>query len=222
MKRTPLAQRTLPDYSAGEELCNMLSHLAGVLLGIVVLVLCVAKASAHQYLPGIIGGTIFGTSMILLYTMSTIYHGWAKGMTKKVLQVVDHCTIYILIAGSFAPVCLTHLMEKNAKIAWIIFAIVCAACIVGVVFTAIDLKKYQLLSMVGYLSPWCMLFAGRDVLSTFPLPFWYFIVGGGVAYTIGAVLYATCKKIPYMHLVFHLFILTGSVLHFLGNYIYCF
>ena len=222
MKRTPLAQRELPNYTSTEELCNMLSHMAGIILGIVTLVLCAARAAAHDYLPGTVAAVIFGTSMILLYTISTLYHGWAKGMNKKILQVVDHCTIYILIAGSFAPVCLTRLMEKSATVAWVIFGIVCAACTVGVVFTAIDLKKYQLLSMVGYLSPWCMLFAGRDVLSTFPSTFWWFIVGGGVAYTIGAILYGTCKKVHYIHLVFHIFILLGSLLHFIGNFMYCF
>ena len=219
MSRTPIAARTLPNYTQTEELCNMLTHMLGIIFGVTVLILCVAKAAVHHDLDGLVTSAIYGFSMILLYTVSTVYHGWPKNDNKKILQVIDHCTIYLLIVGTFVPICLTKLREQDPLATWVIFLGICLICAIGIVFTAIDFKKYQVLSMLGYLSPWLLLFARQELSMIFPPQFMQLIIGGGAAYTVGAILYGTKK--PFMHAVFHVFILLGSVLHFLAIWMYC-
>ena len=118
MIRTKLCDRVLPDYTKGEEIFNALSHFAGAVFGIVALLTCLMASIAQQSTWGIISSIIYGTSLILLYSMSSIYHGLPKGMAKKVLQVIDHCTIYLLIAGTYTPVMLCAVRPVSADWAW--------------------------------------------------------------------------------------------------------
>ena len=112
MPRTKLADRILPNYTKGEEIFNMVSHIVGAVFGIVALVICVALSVLHNNTWGVVAGSIYGSSLIILYTMSSIYHGLGKGMSKKVMQVIDHCTIYYLIAGTYTPVLLVGLRPR--------------------------------------------------------------------------------------------------------------
>lgn len=124
MARTKLADRIIPTYSRGEEITNMVSHILGGTLGIVATVLCVIFAAINKNVYGVVSGSIFGFSLIMLYTMSSIYHGLKEGKAKKVFQVLDHCSIFLLIAGSYTPFCLCTLREYNTALGWTIFGII--------------------------------------------------------------------------------------------------
>ena len=135
MKRTKLKDRILPKYSKGEEIFNMTSHIVGGALGIVALVLCVVFAAIHHNGYGVVSGAIYGVTMILLYTMSSIYHGLKpERFSKKVFQVLDHCSIFLLIAGSYTPFCLCTFREYNTALGWTIFGIIWAIAILGIVY----------------------------------------------------------------------------------------
>ena len=163
MKRTKLKDRILPKYSKGEEIFNMTSHIVGGALGIVALVLCVVFAAIHHNGYGVVSGAIYGVTMILLYTMSSIYHGLKpERFSKKVFQVLDHCSIFLLIAGSYTPFCLCTFREYNTALGWTIFGIIWAIAILGIVLNSIDIKKYKVFSMICYLvMGWCIIFTAN-------------------------------------------------------------
>ncbi len=221
--RTKLRDRILPDYTKGEEIFNMVSHIVGGALGIAALVLCVVKSAMKGDTWGVVSSSIYGSSLILLYTMSSVYHGLHKNMGKKVMQVIDHCTIYFLIGGTYTPIVLAGIRRTHPGWAWTIFGIVWGLSIAAAVFTAIDHNKYQKLSMICYIAiGWCIVIAAKPTIEAIGWAAILWILGGGVAYTIGAVLYSIGKKKGrrYMHSVFHLFVLAGSVLQFFAIYFY--
>ena len=222
MKRTKLADRVMPTYSKGEEIMNMVSHIVGGALGIVATVLCVIFAAIHKNVYGVVSGAIFGATLIILYTMSSIYHGLKpERMSKKVFQVIDHCSIFLLIAGSYTPFCLCTLREYSTAWGWSIFGIIWGAAILGITLNAIDLKKYKTFSMICYLAMgWCIIVKIKWVIEGLGWTGFTLLVAGGVIYTIGAVLYGLGKKKKYMHSIFHLCIFAGSLLHFLCILLY--
>lgn len=213
--RTSLRDRVLPSYTKGEEIFNMVSHIVGGALAIAALVLCVIFAAIYSDAWGVVGAAIYGGTMVVLYTMSSIYHGLKPEMPKKVFQVIDHCTIYFLIAGTYTPVTLAGLRPEYPVQAFVIFGIVWACCFAAATLTAIDLKKYQVLSMICYLAMgWCIIFFIKPTIQCLGAGGTVFLLTGGIAYTVGAVLYGLGKKKKYMHSIFHLFVLAGSILHF--------
>ena len=216
MERTKLKDRELPVYTKGEEIFNMTSHIVGAVLGVVAIVLCVIMAAVHRNVYGIISGAIYGTTMLILYTMSSIYHGLSPRCTgKKVLQVLDHCTIFLLIAGSYTPFALCMFREYDTATGWTIFGLIWSMAILGIVLNAIDLKKYKTFSMICYLvMGWAIIGKVNLFPQLLATPGIILLVLGGVAYTLGAVIYGLGKKHKYMHSVFHLFILLGSLLQF--------
>ena len=216
MTRTKLADRVLPSYTKGEEIFNMTSHIVGGVLGIVATVLCVIFAAIHGNVYGIVSGAIYGASLIILYTMSSIYHGLSpKLFSKRVFQVLDHCTIFLLIAGCYTPVALCNIREINTAAGWWIFGIIWGLAISGIVLNAIDLKKFKVFSMICYLlMGWCIIFRLDLLLQSVPTPGIILLVAGGISYTIGSILYGIGKKHKYVHSIFHLFILLGSFLQF--------
>lgn len=216
MTRTKLKDRTLPVYTRGEEIFNMVSHIVGGALGITATVLCVIMAAIHKNVYGIVGGAIYGFTMILLYTMSSIYHGLkAEKMAKKVFQIFDHCSIFILIAGTYTPIALSCIMRVSVSDAWWIFGIIWAAAVLGVVLNAIDLKSTKRISLIAYLlMGWCIVAKFGVLTKAMELGGIIFLILGGVAYSVGVIFYVLGKKKKYFHSVFHLFILLGSLLHF--------
>ncbi len=216
-KRTKLADRQLPDYYHGEEVMNMVTHIVGGVTGIVALVLCVIWAALDgSGAVGVLSAITFGVTMITLYTMSSVYHGLRPGTGKKVLQVIDHCTIYLLIAGSYTPVVLVALRPLAPAVAWGLFGAEWALAALAITLTAIDLHKYAAFSMVCYIGMgWgIILFAPLVHQALGSAGFWL-LLSGGIAYTVGAVLYGVGSKIHWMHSVFHIFVVAGSVLHLL-------
>ena len=220
MKRTKLSDRRLPDYTKGEELANMCTHIVGGVLGIVALTLCVIKAASVRNIYGVVGCSIYGASLILLYTVSSVYHGLRPSTGKKVMQVIDHCTIYILIAGSYTAVSLSAFHPRYPAIGWGMFGVQWALAALAVTLTAIDLKRHRVFSMICYICMgWAILpFMPQTMEVLRPAGFWL-LLSGGVAYTIGAVLYGIGSKKRWMHSVFHVFVVLGSLLQFLAIYL---
>ena len=220
-KRTKLCDRLLPSYSVGEERMNMITHIVGGGLGMVMLLMCVIKAAYSHNIWGIVASVVYGISLISLYSVSSVYHGMKPGTAKKVMQVVDHCTIYFLIAGSYTVVVLSALRPDFPEIAWGLFGFVWTLTVLAVVLTAIDLKKYNVFSMACYVGMgWCVIPFWRQTLQVLTIPGFLLLLSGGIAYTIGAILYGLGKKRKWMHSVFHIFVVLGSVLQFLSVWLY--
>lgn len=215
MSRIPLSLRQLPNYTKGEEIFNMVSHIVGGALGVVALALCVVFSFIKGDAYAVVSSFIYGFSLIILYTMSSVYHGLHQGLAKKVLQVLDHCTIYFLIAGTYTPILFCSIRKISPVTAWVLFGLVWGCAALATVFTAIDLKKYAKFSMACYIGMgWCIVFAAKIALKAIaPAGLWFLILGG-ISYTVGAILYGVGKKHRYAHSIFHLFVVLGSLLHF--------
>ena len=199
----------------------MTSHAAGGALGLAMLLACVIVAAYHRHVAGIITGCIYGLSVLLLFTMSSIYHGLKPGTAKRVFQVLDHCTIYLLIAGTYTPVMLCAFRLAYPVSAFVIFGIVWALAALGITLTSIDLKKFRKVAMVSYLGMgWCIVFQLPRVLRVYGLPMFILLLVGGLMYTAGVLFYAMGGKKKYMHSVFHIFVNIATVLQFFGIVIY--
>ena len=215
MKRTKLCDRVLPDYSRGEEIMNMTTHIAGGALGLAALGLCLLRTASGGDDWSIFAAVVYGISLIVLYTMSSVYHGLMPGMAKKVMQVLDHCTIYFLIAGSYTAVTLCALRRVYPALGWGLFFFEWALTALAVTLTAIDLKKYEVFSMICYIGMgWAVIPFWRQTMEALTPAGFGFLLAGGVAYTIGAVLYGIGSRKKWMHSVFHIFVVLGSLLQF--------
>ena len=220
-KRTKLRDRQMPVYTRGEERFNMISHIVGGAVGVAALVLCIVVSAVHHNGYGVAGSIVYGVSMIVLYTMSSVYHGLHDGMAKRVMQVLDHCTIYLLIAGTYTPILLSAMRPIDPKASWILLGVVWGLAALGITLTAIDLKKYAVFSMICYLGiGWCIVFKIGLLIQAVGWGGFWLILMGGVCYTVGAVLYGMGRTKKYMHSVFHLFVVAGSVLHLLAILLY--
>ena len=221
MKRTKLSDRVLPDYSRGEELMNTVTHIVGGALGVAALTLCVVFAALRHNVYGVVGSAIYGVSLIALYTVSSVYHGLKPGMGKKVMQIVDHCTIYFLIAGTYTVIVLSAIRPRYPVLGWGLFAFEWAMAALATTLTAIDLKKYNVISIICYIGlGWAIIPFARQALEVLTLPGFLFLLLGGIAYTIGAVLYGIGSRKKWMHSVFHIFVVLGSVLQFFAVLLY--
>ncbi len=215
-KRIKLRDRLLPDYTKGEEIMNMVTHIVGGGLGVIALALCLIKALLLGDGYDLAGALIYGMSMVALYTMSSVYHGLKPGMGKKVLQVLDHCTIYFLIAGTYSIIALCALRRLSPALGWGIFGFQWGLTALAVTLTAIDLKKYNVFSMICYIGMgWCIAPFMKQAMLALTAPGFWLLLLGGIAYTIGAVLYGIGSKKRWMHSVFHIFVVLGSLLQFL-------
>lgn len=222
MARQKLSERVLPSYTKGEEIFNMVSHIVGGAVGIATLVLCVVFAAIHRNPYGVVGGAIYGASLVILYTSSSIYHGLKPSLTaKKVFQIMDHCSIFFLIAGSYTPITLVALREYNPLLGWGVFGVVWVAAIIGITLNSIDIKSYRKFSAICYLAMgWCIVFAWGAADYMIANGGLLLLLFGGISYTIGALIYYFFKKRRYAHSIFHLFVLAGSILQALYIMIY--
>ena len=217
MVRQKLSERSLPNYTKGEEIFNMVTHIVGGAVGIAALALCVVFAALHKNVYGVVSSSIYGASMIILYTMSSIYHGLKPElMAKKVFQVIDHCSIFLLIAGTYTPIALCSLREYKTPLGWLIFGIIWGVAAIGITLNAIDIKKYKGFSAICYLvMGWCIVFAWKPTAMMLTPGGIWLLLSGGICYTIGAAFYYFFKKKKYMHSVFHIFVVFGSILQML-------
>ena len=214
MTAAALKSRPLPDYTKGEELANSISHLAGVAVGVFALITCLSYSNDPI---SVASSVIYGISIILLYLVSGIYHGLSPKMlmTKQVFRNLDHCTIYVLIAGTYTPVLLNIMYRETPTKALAILAGIWAAALFGIIFTAIDLEKYSKLSMFCYIAlGWFAIFIIKPIINGVGIAGVLLLVAGGVSYTVGALIYGLGKR-RYMHFVFHLFVILGTLLHYI-------
>ena len=220
-RRIPLKKRALPHYTRGEEIMNMVTHIAGGGLSLIGSVLCILSACRMGGWQTILGAVIYCVSMLGVYTMSSIYHGLRTGTAKKVMQVIDHCAIYFLIAGTYTPILLTGFLPQFPGIGWGLLGMQWVLAILAVTLTAIDLKRYQVFSMVCYIfMGWGIIFFLPQAMTVMTRSGFYWLLAGGIAYTIGAVLFGLGKKLPWMHAVFHIFVILGSLFQYLAIVLY--
>ena len=222
MKREKLCDRVMPTYTKGEEIFNMVSHIIGGALGIAATALCVIFAAIHHNVYGIVTGAVYGVTVILLYTMSSIYHGLRPNTTaKKVFQIIDHCTIFVLIAGCYTPFALVTIRQYNTALGWTLFGVVWGLSGIGIALNSIDLKRYRVFSMICYLAMgWCIALKIKLIYELLGLTGFILLLSGGIVYTIGAIFYGLGKKHKYMHSVFHVFIVIASILQFFSIFLY--
>lgn len=208
---------TIPHYTLGEELINSISHGIGGCLAIAALVLCLVKSHTVW---SIVSTAIYGSIMIILYIISCIYHALSPKLKgKKVLRVIDHCNVFLMLAGTYMPICLSLL---NGTLGWIVFTIVWIITIIAIVLNGINLEKYQLASVICHLLlGWGSLALISPLKDASSMHAVWLLILGGIVYTLGAILYGIGRKIPYMHSIFHFFVIAGSILHFFFIYVYC-
>jgi len=211
MEMTAPSPRAPWSREAKEELANALTHGVGAVLAVAALVLLVVFASLRGTARHIVGATIFGSTMVLLYVMSTLYHAFRGPRVKKVFRVLDHASIYLLIAGTYTPLCLATL---RGAWGWSMFGVVWGLAVLGVTFKSIFLHRMEWLSLTVYLlMGWIALIAILPLWRAMPTGGLAWLFGGGLFYSLGAILYGM-RRLPYHHALWHLCVLGGTGCHF--------
>ena len=207
----------IKNYSPNEENINIYSHAIGLSLSFVALVLMVIRASLYGNAWHIVSVSIFGASMIALYTASTLYHSAKKPDIRARLRIIDHASIYILIAGTYTPFTLVTL---NGPVGWVIFAISWSLAVSGITLKLFFTGRFNLVSTLMYVfMGWIIVFAVKPLIDNLSSEGLFWLVAGGLAYTVGASLYSI-RKIKFNHAIFHVFVLIGSACHFVSVYFY--
>ena len=214
---TMTAKKALPSYTLGEELINSISHGIGACLSVAALVLCIVQAAVNGTAAGVVGASIYGSTLIILYCMSTLYHAITNKTARRVFRVFDHTSIYLLIAGTYTPITLVTL---KGALGWTLFGVVWGIAVLGIVFNSVNIEKFKAFSMISYIvMGWCCIVGIKDIIANMEKGGLIFLVLGGVLYTVGIIFYAL-KKLRYMHSVWHIFVLSGSIMHFFCVYFY--
>lgn len=204
-------------YSALEERINISSHALGLIFSLVALVLLVEQAISHGNNLHLVSFCIFGASLISLYAASTLYHSSRDPVLRNRLRIIDHASIYVLIAGTYTPFSLITLGDKTG---WIIFSVSWAMALIGIVLKLFFTGRFTFVSTAMYIfMGWIILFALEPLANSLPANGLTWLVAGGIAYTLGAILYSI-KRIRLNHAIFHLFVLSGSFCHFIAVYYY--
>lgn len=212
------------NQSLGEEIANGVSHCVGALLAIAGTAVLIVNAALKSSAIGVVSAALYGASLIILYTFSTLYHAITNEKAKRVLQIFDHCSIYLLIVGSYIPISLVMIGKLSGKpaLGWTIFGINAACMIIGIVLNAINLERYKKITLaLDIVMGWLIIFSIRYVWEQVHLGGMIYLVTGGLAYTIG-ILFYKLKKVKYMHFIWHLFVLAGSITHYFFILFYCF
>lgn len=208
----------IPSYTLGEELISSISHGVGALLGIAAMVLCIVKSAWQGDPYKIASSIIFGLTVMILYLMSCLYHALKVNKAKRVFRVIDHCTIFLLIAGTYTPYTLVSLRDT---VGWWVFGVIWGTAILGIVLNAVSLRKFSKISVALYLlMGWMIVLAYQHMVQAIDPRGMSLLIWGGVAYTLGAILYGIGSKKRYFHSVFHFFCMAGTILHFFSIYLY--
>lgn len=204
-------------YTLGEEIFNSVSHGAGIVLSCIGFGIMIVTAALFGDIWSVISSIIYCFTLFLMYLNSTLYHSITNPIAKNVLQILDHCSIFLLIAGTYTPYMLITL---RGPLGWTVFGVIWATAIAGIILNAIDLKKFSKLSLVCYvLMGWAIVFCIRPLIHALSFGGLLLLALGGILYTIGVIFYIL-KKYRYMHSIWHLFVLAGSVLHYLSILFY--
>lgn len=209
----------IPKYTLGEEITNSITHGIGALLSIVALIISIIISAIHYNGVGIVCSIIYGTSMILMYLMSCLYHSMSSNIkAKKVFRVIDHCDIYLYIAGCYTPFCISLI---GGTIGWTLFGLVWSCAIIGVLLNAINLEKNKKSSLILYLvMGWMIIISIKPLINNLPINGLLLLLSGGIVYTLGAIIYKMGSKRKYFHSIFHIFVLIGSILQFFSIIFY--
>ena len=207
----------IEQYQLIEEKINIISHAVGFILSIVAFLLLVTHAALHGDVWHIVSFSIFGASLVILYAASTFYHSAVKPESRKRWKIIDHASIYILLAGTYTPFTLVTL---KGALGWVIFSTSWGLALTGIILKLFFTGKYKFISTSMYLfMGWIIVFAIKPLINNLPSDGFLWLLAGGISYTIGAVLYSI-KKIKFNHAIFHLFVLTGSFCHFVTVFFY--
>lgn len=207
----------ITQYSFLEEIFNSITHGIGALVSIAGLVLLIVFSSIYGSASHIVSCTVFGFTLVLLYTASTLYHSFQRPKLKQLFKIFDHSFIYILIAGTYTPFMLVTI---RGVLGWSIFALIWSLTVIGVVFKVFFVHRFNIVSTIGYiLMGWIIIFAIKPLFQTLPEGGIVLIICGGLAYTLGTVFYAW-NRLPFNHAIWHLFVLTGSACHFFAVMFY--
>lgn len=205
--KIPLNKR----YTLGEEIFNSVSHGVGALLAIAGTVVLIVMTALYSDPWGVVSSAVYGGTLIILYTMSTLYHAITNEKAKQVMRVMDHVTIFLLIAGTYTPITLVTL---RGTLGWVLFGFIWGAAALGIVLNAIDLERFRKISVVCYIiMGWAIIAAIVPLINSLPTISLVFLLVGGVLYSVGVIFYAI-KKIKYFHSIWHLFTIGGSVFHY--------
>lgn len=205
--KNPLNKR----YTLGEEIFNSVSHGVGALLAIAGTVVLIVMTALYSDPWGVVSSAVYGGTLIILYTMSTLYHAITNEKAKQVMRVMDHVTIFLLIAGTYTPITLVTL---RGTLGWVLFGFIWGAAALGIVLNAIDLERFRKISVVCYIiMGWAIIAAIVPLINSLPTISLVFLLIGGVLYSVGVIFYAI-KKIKYFHSIWHLFTIGGSVFHY--------
>ncbi len=204
----------LPFYTVTEEVMNAITHGLGVVFSVVAYVLLLQKYVHNS--ANMLCITIYCASLFILYTVSTVYHALKVGKTKALFRKFDHCSIFVLIAGTYTPLCVMYISGPFSKA---VLAGVWLAAIVGIVLNAIDVNKFSKVSLACYIiMGWSVVFIAKPAIQSLTQSQLVYLLVGGIFYTVGAVLYVVGKKMRYIHSVWHMFVLAGSIFHFMILY----
>lgn len=204
-------QKYIPDCHLREEIANSITHGIGALLSIAGLVLLVVQAARHGNAWHVVSYTIFGSTMILLYLASTLYHSIQHPKAKAFLNIIDHSAIFLLIAGTYTPFVLVSL---RGGWGWTLFGIIWGLAIVGIVFKCVSFSRFKVLTVLPYIiMGWLVVIAMPQVIRQLNQTALIFLIIGGLSYTMGTIFYAW-RKLPFGHAVWHLFVLGGTITHF--------
>lgn len=209
----------IPKYTLGEEIVNSISHGLGSIFSIIALILLIIKSAQTGNPITIVTSIIFGVSMVILYTLSCIYHALSKKTKgKKVLRVLDHCNVFILVYGTYLPIALIGVKGLTG---WILFGIISTTTIIGIIFSSINVDKYAKLEVICHLiNGWSIIIGSNQLLKNGGLAHFLFLIIGGIFYSVGAILYKIGTKKKYFHSIFHFFCLGGTIFHFIAIYGY--
>jgi hemolysin III len=212
-----IAEQKIKYYSPLEEKINIFSHAVGLVLSMVAIVLLLARASNYGNAWHIVSAAIFGTTLIALYAASTAYHSTSRPELRARLRIIDHATIYFLIAGTYTPFTLITL---SGAVGWTIFSVSWGLAVTGITLKLFFTGRFNLVSTLMYVfMGWIIVFAVKPLVAGLPADGLYWLIAGGLSYTFGAVVYSI-KVIPLNHAAFHLFVLAGSICHFVTVYFY--
>ncbi|MBQ7086806.1 MAG: hemolysin III family protein [Clostridia bacterium] len=208
-----------PVYTLAEELINSISHGTGALAAAGGMAVLIVFSALQGDVWKVVSSSIYGATMILLYTFSALYHSFRDGKVKSVFRVFDHCSIFLLIAGSYTPFTLVTLREATPAIGWTLFCVVWGAAIIGVVLNIVSLEKFKVFSMICYIAMgWAVVFAIKPLIANLAKGGIILLAAGGLAYTVGIIFYAIRKK--YMHSIWHFFVLGGTILQYFAVLFY--
>lgn len=200
-----------------EEKLNAITHGTGALFALVALVVLVVSASLYGSFWHIVSFSVYGTSLFLLYLASTLYHSFRTERIKSVFKIVDHSAIYLLIAGTYTPFTLILL---HGTLGWTIFGIIWSLAAIGITLKIFFTKRFRVVSTLCYIAMgWLLLIAIKPITALLPAAGFSWLIVGGVLYTAGTIFYLW-RRLPYSHAVWHLFVMGGSVAHFITIFCY--